>query len=169
MNRGEHRSPAEQALLTDVLSAPETPPFREALLAETLGLVRRRRRARQAWRAVRAVALVAGLGLLMWRSPSSRPVGPAKVSRPYTLVLSQSLAPAALVSTQPFAPSRIVISSRSVEVVQTASSRPKLHEMSDGELLALTRPKPAALVWLGPHSAELVFANPEDREDLVRN
>ena len=158
---------AKQKLLADVLSGQETASFRDALLSETLGLVRHRRRARHAWRAVAAIALVAGLGLLMWRSPL--PVARRQASRGYALVLSRPLAAAAVVSTQPLAAGQIVASRRNVEVVQTASSRPTLHEIGDSELLALAGARPAALVRLGPHLAELVFANPEDREALVRN
>jgi hypothetical protein len=159
----------KERLLADVLADEGAGGFREALLDETLGLVRHRRRARQAWRAACALALMAGLAVLFWRSPVPRAVVPGKASRAYAVVRSRPLPLAALVSTQPLAASRIVISSRNAEVVQTASMSVRLHELNDSELLALLGPKPAALVRRAPHSAELVFVNQKDEEELFRN
>jgi hypothetical protein len=156
-------------LLTDVLAEESAAGFREALMTETLGLVRRRRRLRQAWRATAALALMVGLGALVWRSLPPAGVPPRTPSRACVLVLSRPLPPAALVITQPLASSRIVASVRNAEIVQTASSRGMVREIDDGELLALLGPKPAALVRLAPHRAELVFVNPADEEELFRN
>jgi len=164
-----NQPPDKERLLADVLADESADGFREALLAETLGLVRRRRRSRQAWRAATAVALVAGLGALLWRSPRPTAVAPMKGDRGYAIVLSVPLPLAALVSTQPFTADRIVTSSRNVEVVQTASSSARPGEINDSELLALVGPKPAALVRRGPHLAELVFVNPADKDELFRN
>jgi hypothetical protein len=160
---------AKEQLLAEVLAEREAGSFREALLTETLGLVRQRRRLRQAWRAGIALVLAGGLGVVLWRSPQSPVMAPPKQSRAYATVFSQPLPAAALVSTQPFAASQVVTSTRNAEVVRTASGEVKPREIDDSELLALLGTKPAALVWLAPHSAELVFVDPKDREDVVRN
>jgi hypothetical protein len=165
MNPGRNK----ERLLADVLAYGSVGEFREALLSETLGLVRRRRRSRQAWRAACALALVAGLGVLLWRSPGLRAVAPGKVGRPYTEVLSQPLAASAVVSTQPFAAESIIASGRNAEMVQTAPSGLRPYDISDTELLALLGAKPVALVRRAPHRAELVFVNEADEEELFRN
>jgi hypothetical protein len=159
----------KERLLADVLADESADGFREALLTKTLGLVRRRRRSRQAWRAASALALVAGLGVLWWRGLAPHTVAPEKPGDGYALVLSVPLPAAALVSTQPLAASLIVASRTNAEVVQTASSSATPREINDSELLALVGQKPAALVRLGPHLAELVFVNQEDKDELFRN
>jgi hypothetical protein len=165
MNYGREK----EQLLADVLADGNAGGFREALLTETLGLARRRRHARQAWRAVAALVLVAGLGLLLWRNPAPTALIPGKAGRAYTLVLSEPLAAAATVSTQPFAADSIVESSKNVEVVQTAASGLRPYDLSDSELFALLGSKPVALVRRAPHRAELIFVNQEDEEELFRN
>lgn len=158
-----------ERLLADVLADESAAGFREGLLNETLALVRRRRRARQAWRAASAVVLIAGLGLVVWRNLPPTAVAPGTGARGYTLVLSQPLAGKALVVTRAFTASGIVVSARTAEVIRTTASRSQAREIDDSELLALLGPKPVALVRLAPHRAELVFVNPEDEEELVRN
>ena len=159
----------KERLLVDVLADESAGEFRQALLTETLGLVRRRRRSRQAWRAAIALALVTGLGTLLWRGLAPNPVALEKRGRGYAVVRSAPLPMAALVSTQPFAANLIVASSGNAEVVQTASSSARTGEINDSELLALMGQKPVALVRLGPHLAELVFVNQEDEEELFRD
>ncbi len=159
----------KERLLADVLADESAAGFREELLSETLGLVRRRRRTRQAWWAVSGLALLAGLGVLVWRAPLPSPVAPPTGERGYAVVRSRPLPTQALVVTQPLAPSRIVGSVSTAEVVLTAASRGNVHEIDDGGLLALLGSRPAALIRLAPHLAELVFVNPEDEEELVRN
>jgi hypothetical protein len=159
--------PNQERLLADVLAAGSASGYREALLNETLGLVRRRRRTRRAWRAAYTVALIVALGVLLLRSPGPGSVAPG-FSMPYTMVLSQPLAAAAIVSTQPFAGS-IIESGQSVELVQTASSGLRPNDINDIELLTLLGSKPVALVRRAPHKAELVFVNEEDEEALFRN
>jgi hypothetical protein len=41
--------------------------------------------------------------------------------------------------------------------------------INDDELLALLADKPAILIRTGPHSEELVFANPEDQKGFPLN
>ncbi len=158
-----------ERLLSDVLADESAAGFREAMLSETLGLVRRRRRLRRAWRAASAVVLIAGLGLVVWRNLPPTAVAPGSGASGYTLVLSQPVPGNALVVTRAFAASRIVVSARTAEVIRTTTSRSQAREINDSELLALLGPKPAALVRLAPHRAELVFVNPEDEEELIRN
>ena len=90
----------KERLLNEIL-AEETPAgFREVLLEDTLRLARRRRHFRQTRRAVSALAVVAGLALVVWRS--LMPTGiPPEPSRPYVLVRTQPLPLQAVVATQP--------------------------------------------------------------------
>jgi len=156
-------------LLSDVLAEETSPGFRDALLADTLGLVRRRRRIHRAFRAGAALAIVAALGLIVFRSPTEIARAPLKRSRPYQVVVSKPLLAAALVRTQPMAPGCIVASSETAAIVRTASARKTLHEITDSELLALLGSRPAALVRRAPHMAELVFVRETDQEELLRN
>ena len=50
--------------------------------------------------------------------------------------------------------------------IRKGASTVRAKGADETELLALAAPKPAALVWRGPHSAELVFVNPHDRAAL---
>jgi hypothetical protein len=156
-----------ERLLADVLGEGATADFREGFLNETLRLVRRRRRFRQVRAAASGLAVLAALALLLWpHAPSSR--GPAPLpAKPYTLVRTQPLPPAAWVQTQPLPASCIVASVRTDHLITTAEAGVRIRDLTDDELLALV-PRPAALVRLGPHSAELVFVNQEDREELLR-
>jgi hypothetical protein len=157
-----------ERLLADVLGEGVTADFREGLLKETLRLARRRRRVRQMRVAAPGLAAMFGLGLLVWHLfPSGR--APADLrSKPYALVRTQPLPAAAWVRTQPLSPACLVASVRSINMVATAGAGRPIREINDDELLALL-PKPAALVRLGPHSAELVFVNPADRDEYLRN
>jgi hypothetical protein len=159
----------KEQLLAEVLADGSAGGFREGLLTETLGLVRSRRRARQTGRAVCALAVVAGLALVLWLSPGAKTVAPDNKSQPFSLVSSQPLAPAAIVHTEPFSTANIVSSSSSVQLVQTASSALRPCDITDNELLALVGSKPVALVRRAPHNAELIFVNEEDEERLFRN
>ena len=157
-----------ERLLTDVLGEGISADFREGLLHETLRLARHRRQVRQLRRAASALAVLVGLGLLIWhRLPSNlRPTGfPAK---PYAIVRTQPLPPTAWVATRPFSPANLVASTKTGDIIVTAQASVPVREINDDELLALA-PRPAALVRRGPHSAELVFVNPEDRNELLRN
>ena len=158
----------DEQLLADVLGEGVTGDFLEGMLNETLRLARRRRRFRQARNAASAVALLAALGLLVWhpllpgRGPAASP------AKPYALVRTHPLRPAAWVQTKPFPASSILVSERTKNIVLTANAGMRVRELNDDELLALV-PKPAALVRFGPHSAELVFVNAADRMELLRD
>ena len=155
-------------LLTDVLGEGISADFREDLLNQTLRLARRRRHFRQARRAASALAVLVGLGLLFWRHVPTV-LSPASLSaKPYVLVRTQPLPPAAWVATRPLSPANLLVSVRTSSIVITAKASVPVREINDDELLALV-PKPAALVRHGPHSAELVFVSSADRDELLRN
>jgi hypothetical protein len=145
--------------------------FRQALLEQTLGLARRRRQWRRSRRAGTAVLFLAALvGGLWWIalprprvSPTQPP--PGSVAR----VQTRPLPLAAWVHTQPFPSEFQVTTGPTVAIVTTRAGGDLFREISDNELLALVAPKPVALVWRGPHAAELVFANPHDRDALLGN
>jgi hypothetical protein len=157
-----------EQFLTDVLGEAISADFREGLLQETLRLARRRRHFRQARRAASALAVVIGLELLVWRHVPSALVPAILPARPYALVRTQPLPPAAWVATRPISLANLVVSARTGNIVVTAKAGPPVPEITDDQLLALA-PKPAALVRYGPHSAELVFVNQADRDELLRN
>jgi hypothetical protein len=52
-------------------------------------------------------------------------------------------------------------------MVQTTTANYRV--INDAELLALLGQRPAILIRTGPHSEELVFANPEDQKGFLRN
>ena len=157
-----------ERLLADVLGEGGAADFREGLLHETLRLARRRRRVRQVRRTASALAVLVGLGFLVWRhSPSG--LSPAPVpAKPYALVRTQPLSPTAWVATRPLSRANLVVSASTGNIVVTAQAAVPVREINDDDLLALL-PRPAALVRYGPHSAELVFVNAADRDELLRN
>jgi len=164
-----NNSPDNERLLTDVLAEESEPGFREVLLGQTLHLVRRQRRFRKIRRAASAVAVIAGLLLLAWRFFPSASHGPLAPAAPYKLVQTQPLPASAIVATTPFPSSNLVTSLSSVEIIVTSAAAHNFRELDDDQLLDLVTPTPALLVRHGPHTAELVFANPADRDAVLRN
>jgi len=160
-------SPANESLLSDVLAEESDPGFREALLGQTLHLVRRQRRFRKVRRAGSALAVLAGLVLFVWRFLPSPPTLPPSPAKAYTLVRTQPLPASAIVETRPLAFRNLVTSARSVEILVTGAAH-DFRELDDDQLLDLAAPSPAMLVRRGPHFAELVFANPADRDAFLR-
>jgi hypothetical protein len=156
-----------ERLLVDVLEEGTSAAFREGLLQETLRLAHRRRRFHQGWRAASALAVLACLGLLVWRQfPSG--LRPASLpTKPYALVRTQPLPPAAWVATKPLSSANLLVSTSLGNIVLTAKVAVPVREINDDELLALA-PKPAALVRRGPHLAELVLVSTEDRDELLK-
>jgi hypothetical protein len=157
-----NRPTDNERLFADALADAGPDGFRDGLLAETLRLARRRRQFRQIRRGgiAVAVAMLLAFGLLP-RTRSHR-VDIKGAPPGYTLVETQPLPASALVMTQPFK-GQIVASTSTVLVVTTAEVGDGLRELTDDELLALA-PAPAALVRLGPHSAELVLANDSEMQ-----
>ena len=54
-------------------------------------------------------------------------------------------------------------------VIEIATASGGFHSINDDELLAMLADKPAVLIRTGPHSEELVFANPDDQKLLQPN
>ena len=159
-----NRQNDNERLLADVLAGGDAAGFREALLSETLRLARRRRHFRRARQAAAVVAMLAGIALLAWHSLPPQVKSPEARRQNYAVVHSQPLPAAALVMTRPLANDRLVASFTNVQRVQTAPRGGQFREIDDDELLALAEPKPAALVRLGPHTAELIVLNSTDQE-----
>ena len=162
-----------ECLLDDVLAEAAPADFREALLGETLRLAGRRRRWRQTRR---AAALLVALGLLaglVWQNrllPSTPLLPVAKAGGgSYELIRTEPLPASALVTTHPLAAGQIVASAEPVAVIETNTGRGEFRVINDDELLTLVSPRPAALVRLGPHSEQLVFANPDDEKGFPVN
>ena len=164
--------PDKKHLLDDVLSEAAPADFREALLGETLHLARRRRQWRQTRRVAGALTVLTLLAVLVWQnSPQLRtaqsPLTKAG-NKSYELVRTRSLPVGAIVTTRPLAAEQFIASAGTVAVVQTVTSG-GFRVINDDELLALVAPRPAALIRLGPHSAQLIFVNPEDEKGFPLN
>jgi hypothetical protein len=149
-------------LLGDVLSEGGSGEFREAMLAETLRLARRRRVYRRA-RSISAVLALLAVGAFFGRREwpaESRFVPQAPEN--FVLVRTQPLAAEAVIRTRPLDQAQCIASFSGAPTVGTARSA--FHVIGDRELLALASPRPAILIRSGPSSEELEFANAEDQE-----
>jgi hypothetical protein len=159
-------------LLSDILSEESDADFRESLLLHTVSLARRRRKQRQLRRAASVLLLlIAGLGLLLWRTvpPRLSPLQPQQlVSRPYVLIETHPLPSASLVKTEPLPVSSIITSVPTENIVSTMTTPKVYREIDDRELFALA-PAPLILIRYGSNTAEVVFADPADQEKFLRN
>ena len=165
-----NRRPEKERLLADILAEQSEAEFREALLSQALRRVRRRRRFVQARRSAAGIALLVCLALLGWRFlPSSR--APVSVSsiRHYTLVQTIPLSPEEVVTSRPVSATVLVSSSPAATVVITSANRPEVPEITDTQLLELVAPSVAALIRPAGQNAELIFANPADRDLFLHN
>jgi hypothetical protein len=167
-----NRRTDSEKLLADVLSETVPADFRDAMFGETLRLVRRRRRWRQT-RQVAGVFAIAGLLTILVRQNWSeqsvilQPLAETAVKTNYKLVHTEPLPGDAVVTTRPFSDSQLIASGATVvEVVTTGGG---FRQINDDELLALVSGRAAVLIRTGPHSEELVFANPEDQKDFLGN
>ena len=159
-------------LLADVLSEAATADFREVMLGETLRLVRRRRRWRQTRQGAGVFVIVSLLAVLAWQNlPEQpavfRPLAKKPAPTNYKLVRTEPLSENSLITTGQFSDGQFVASFTAVTQVSTTSGA--FHQINDDELLALVSGRPAVLIRTGPHSEELVFANPEDQKDFLKN
>jgi len=159
-------------LLNDVLAEAAPPGFRGALLDQTLGLVRQRRRWRQTRRVAGIVAVLGLLGILVWQEnvppkASPRVTVPKMIEPGYTLIRTEPLPAGEMVTTLPLATVRFIASAATVETIQTESANYRV--INDHELLALLTSHPAALIQTGPHAERLIFANPEDENGFPLN
>ncbi|HTY88249.1 MAG TPA: hypothetical protein VMB80_12350 [Candidatus Acidoferrum sp.] len=157
------RLPADhERLLAEVLS--DDAGFREALLAETVRLARRRRRFRRGRLATVALAALLCLAAFIWHSLPPRAVTREMGVDRCAIVRTQPLPSSALVSTQPQPSKRLIASIATAKVIETTADSGRFQEIGDDALLALAAPKPAVLVRLGPGREELVFANSDDKK-----
>jgi len=154
-------------LLADVLA--DDAGFREALFNETLRLARRRRSLRQARRTAAALLTLSVLAALVSRNLPRQPAVPPPPVAGCEIIHTQPLPAAAIVTTQPLSADRLVASVATAGVIQTTATGRGFREIDDDQLLALVAPRPAVLVRRGPHSAELVFVNPEDQNGFPVN
>jgi hypothetical protein len=167
-----NRPTDKENLLAEVLAEASPADFRAAMLAETLRLARRRRHFRQA-RRIAGVLVVMGMltVLVVQQSPKptvvSAPLVKKALKQSYELVCTQPMPASAFVSTRTFSWNQLAVSAGAVVEITTTTGGFRL--INDNELLALLADKPAALIRTGPHSEELVFANPEDRKKLLAN
>ena len=160
----------KQDLLAEVLAEASPADFREAMLAETLRLARRRRQFRRVRPTAGVLVLVSLLMILAAKHLSKPPVVPLplaiKIEQPsYVQVRTQPLPVSALVSTRSF--SATGLPAPVPGVIEVATTGGGFRLINDDELLALLADKPAVLIRTGPHSEELVFANPEDQKKLL--
>jgi hypothetical protein len=160
----------QESLLAEVLAEASPTDFREAMLAETLRLARRRRQFRQVRQAAGVLAVIGLLAVLVAqqfsRQPDvSMPLAKKIVKQSYELVRTQPLPAGALISTRKFSEAQFAASVSTVVAVATVSGG--FRQINDNELLALLADKPAVLIRTGPNSEELVFANPEDQKKFL--
>lgn len=158
-----------ERLLADVIAGESDAAFHEALLGDTLRLARRRRRFRQARRAMAAVAVLAGLAALVWQSFLPRVVTTGADKKSYTIIRTQPLPASSLVTTEPLAADLLVASVTTANIVETPPDSRSFREIGDDELLAMVAPKVAALVRLGPHTAELIVLEPAGQDTSPPN
>ncbi|HZF01933.1 MAG TPA: hypothetical protein VE344_08565 [Methylomirabilota bacterium] len=158
-------------LLADVFSETAPADFRDAMLGQTLRLAGRRRRFQQTRRAISVLAVFGLLAGLVWQNWPEQPI----VSKPlakktaqtnYRLVRTQQLPNDAIVTTRQFS---VQLVASTATVVQVATTSGGFRPINDNELLALVSGRPAVLIRTGPHSEELVFANPEDQKGFPLN
>jgi hypothetical protein len=162
----------DNELLDDVLSEAAPPDFREALLGQTLRAVRRRRHFRRARNAAVFIVLFALAGIFIWqKNPGRRSIvtGPMvqTPARSYTLVSTRPLPAGNIVTTRSPASVQLVTSKPAIEIVETTTGN--FHIINDEQLLALVAAHPAVLVRTGPHTEQLVFANPADAKGFPLN
>jgi hypothetical protein len=164
------QKPENEELLNDVFSQASCEELRDAMFGETLRLVRRRRRWRQA-RNGTVLAVLVSFAALIWQVSSRRPTPPpltaVQGARAYALVRSQPLPVAALVETVPLPAGFAVASAGRIEIVRTAANN--YRPIDDEQLLALLAPRAAALIREGPDSEKLIFVNPADQDGIPAN
>src|SRR4051812_2676404 len=130
-----------ESLLKDVLGEGPFASQREALLANTLRHVRKRRQIRYARHMAYIVpfAVLILAGLLNLRTPkrAETRVAPPK---PYLLVQTQPLPSSALVASKSLPPSSFITSVPMAAVLTTAASKVQLQVVNDDALLAMAAP-----------------------------
>jgi multidrug efflux pump subunit AcrB len=160
----------KESLLAEVLAEASPADFRAAMLMETLRLARRRRQFRQ-MRSAAGVLVVMGLLVILIpkslykEQESSQPLV-KRIAKPgYELVRTRAMPVSELISTRNYPEVHSVASVSTVVEIATASGG--FLQINDNELLAFLADEPAVLIRTGPHSEELVFANPEDQKKFL--
>src|SRR5882724_8568623 len=165
-----HKTDHEQ-LLADVMVEGAPADFRQAMLGRTLGVVRRRRRLRHAFRAAAALIFIGVVAF--WFRPNRLPKASTSVAgnpaAPYQLIQTQPLPASALVSTQPLVAEEFALAASPILMVETTSASGGFTVINDDQLLELVAPRPAALVRITPTLEQLVFVNPEDEKGFPAN
>ena len=152
----------QHGLLDDVLREGAPADFERTLLDGTLRAVRRRRRMRQCSRGLAAAGVFAAIALAVWNA--LLPTTPVNSVRPALQIVSSKPLPASLVvATKPDSVVVVTSSPATFVVVETGAIKDPFEEIDDEQLLALAGGRPVALVRQGPHQAELLFLNPEDK------
>src|SRR5215472_2038725 len=132
--------PEKERLLAAVLAEESGQEFREALLGQTLRLVKRRRRFRQVRRAAAAFALVFGTALLGWRYVPRlhTPVSNSVPSLSYMLVQTRPFT--GIVSSHPLSSQAFVSSRPATSLITTREAHPAVPETKATQLLDMVRP-----------------------------
>ncbi len=163
----------DNELLDDVLAEAAPANFREALLDETLRVVRRRRRLRHARNVTGMLAILCLLGIFVWQknlkttSIAIVPQPPQPIEKGYTLIRTQPLSAGDVITTHPSGTMPFITSAATVAIVETTPGQFRL--INDQQLLALVAAHPAILVRTSPNSEQLVFANPQDAKGFPLN
>ena len=166
------RESDDEALLRDVFGEAAPASLRDAMLGESLRVVRRRHKIRRVGR-VTALLVVLGLAVVLFRQSTPRrpdvlsKATPAMVEKSYTPVRSQPLPAAALVTTRPLSSGQFIGAAVLAGIVRTRPD--SFRVINDDELLALLSPRPCALIQVGPNLEKLVFVNPEDAKGFPVN
>src|ERR1041385_628121 len=114
--------PDNERLLSDVLAEGNDPRLRETLLAQSLQLVRRQKKFRQARRVTSVIAGVIGLLLLVSRFVPLAPNGSPSSATPYDLVRTQPMPASAIVQTTPHHLPDFMTSKQQIAIVVTSST-----------------------------------------------
>jgi len=150
-------------LLDDLLAEAAPPDFERDLLDGTLRAVRRRRRSRRLARGLAAAGLFAAIALVVWNSlwPTTTI---QSVRTALNIVHTQPLPASMIVRTKLDGLAVVNSSAATYLSVETGAIKDPFNEIDDEQLLALARGRPVALVRQGPHQAELLFLNPDDKD-----
>jgi len=169
-----NRKTDNEQLLAEVLAEAAPADFRDAMLDGTLRLVRRRRQFRRMRRMAALLAALGLCGVLIWqrtlpRQPAKCAPAPAAqaAEKNYRLIVTHPLPASDIVTTRPLAAGQFAASAATVRILQSRGGNYRV--INDEELLALLGQRPAVLIRTGPHSEELVFANPEDQKGFPLN
>ena len=161
---------SKNELLHDILQEAAPKDFRAALLAETLGQVRRRKGQRHRNRMIVSVLAVIAVAITFWSATLPQTPTPplvVNVSTPDPLIIRlQAMADTMVVATDPQSVESIPTSFDTVALVRTVPGKKLFKTIGDDELLTLLAGRPVILIRSAPGQAELHFGNPEDSREL---